>query len=350
MNEKETTHGLTCPNCGGTVPIPEGQVIVRCPYCELRSLVRGERGIQRYQVPLRLNRAQAEAALRRFISRHRAIAADAARHASLEEAFVAYLPFWASWAHVLGWVFGQKRVGSGDDARYEPREVQVTQDASWNAAACDVGEFGVESVPLDGQPLEPFNPDQLHQRGLVFEPVGSVSDARAAAGAEFHDRVHRSVRLDRIAQTFVRTVRERFGLVYYPMWILRYLYRGRVFQVVVDGYSGEVLFGKAPGNTLYRAARLVGGIALGAILAVDGSALAFAIAAQAKGDSVIAFIGGGFVLLLIGFGLIAASYRAFRYGEEFEYRQARRPAPGLFQPQSILPQIEGLETWIYRLS
>ena len=55
----EATHGLNCPNCGGVVPIPGGQVIVACPYCDMRSFVKGERGIQRYQVPHRVDRKQA---------------------------------------------------------------------------------------------------------------------------------------------------------------------------------------------------------------------------------------------------------------------------------------------------
>jgi hypothetical protein len=38
------------------VPVPEGQIIVACPYCEMRSFVRGERGLQRYQVPKRVER------------------------------------------------------------------------------------------------------------------------------------------------------------------------------------------------------------------------------------------------------------------------------------------------------
>jgi hypothetical protein len=41
------------------VPIPEGQAVVRCPFCDQRSLVRGERGLRRYQVPQRIEREQA---------------------------------------------------------------------------------------------------------------------------------------------------------------------------------------------------------------------------------------------------------------------------------------------------
>ena len=131
------------------VPIPEGQAIVHCPFCEQRSFVRGERGLRRYQVAQRVDQEKANAGLREFLTGHRAIARDVAKKAKLTEIFVAYLPFWVVWAKVLGWVFGEKKVGSGDDARYEPREIKIAQEMDWNGAACDVGEFGVELAAAD---------------------------------------------------------------------------------------------------------------------------------------------------------------------------------------------------------
>jgi DNA-directed RNA polymerase subunit RPC12/RpoP len=348
MNAPEAAHGLACPQCGGVVPVPEGQVIVACPYCDLRSLVKGERGLQRYQVPQKVAREGALEAMQRFLSGKKAIASNAARQATLEEAFIAYLPFWVNWARALGWVFGQKRVGSGDNTRYEPREVRTAQDLSWNGAACDVGEFGVTVISLQGRALEPFDPQRLHEAGLVFEPVGSLSEARTAAGNDFQERLRRAAGLDRVSQVFTRMVRARMGLVYYPLWVLRYLYRGRAFQVVVDGYSGDVLYGKAPGSTLYRAAVLVGGMALGALLAVDGSALAFYLGSQADGDSASALFVGGIVALVAGFGLMAGAYRAFRFGEQYEYRQGGKGAFSLQQSKQILEQIEGLTRWTDR--
>jgi hypothetical protein len=229
-----------------------------------------------------------------------------------------------TWARVLGWVFGQKQVGSGDNKRYEPREVKIAEEMSWNGAACDVGEFGVDSLPLTSQPLEAFDADGLHARGLVFEPVGSVSDARSASEQDFTDRVEEGAHLDRVSQVFVRKVRQRMGLVYYPLWVIRYLYRGRSFQVVFDGYSGQVLYGKAPGSVLYRAVMLVGGMALGAVIAIDGAAAAFRIAAEIEGKGAGAFFFGGISMMIIGGGLMVSGYRKFRYGEQYEFRGAQR--------------------------
>lgn len=345
----EAAHGLTCPNCGGIVPIPEGQVIVICPYCDLRSFVQGERGIQRYQVPLRVKRDQALQALGGFLSGNLAIARDARRRAMLEDSFLAHVPFWACWGRVFGWVFGQKRVGSGDNKRYEPREVRTAQEMTWNGVACDVGEFGVREVSLAGRPLEAFDADALHASGLVFEPIGSVSDARKAAENAFSERLRRSANLDRVAQVFERTIQERLGLVYYPLWVLRYLYRGRSFQVVVDGFSGEVLYGKAPGSTFYRAGVLVAGMAGGALLAVDGSALMAYLAFNSDSDDAGGLLLGGLFALLVGFGVMAGAYRAYRYGEHYEFRRGGKGG-NWRDLVNVDQQMENVLQWLDRSS
>jgi len=344
-NTEDSLHGINCPKCGGVVPIPEGQVIVKCPYCDLRSLVRGERGVLRYQTPARYQREHAIQALNKFLSSSMAIARGARRQAQLSEAFLVYLPFWTVWGRVAAWAFGQKKVGSGDDAHYEPREIRIVQDMTWNGAACDVGEFGVSQIQLAEGDLQPFDAEKLHQSGMVFEPVGSSSDARQSAESRFDEQVRSKARLDRLAQLFTRTVRKRFALVYHPLWMLRYLYRGRAFQVVVDGYSGQTLYGKAPGNTLYRAAILVLGMAFGAFIAIDIPGI---ILSASDGDD---GIGIAIALFLAGIGGMLFAYRKFRHGEQYEYRRGGgAKVPQLDIPLDMISNVKEIEQWINRLS
>ncbi len=348
MSEPETTHGLTCPNCGGVVPIPEGQTIVKCPYCELRSYVRGERGLRRFQVPQRAQRENAIAAMRKFLTSNWAIARDAVRKAQLTETFLVYIPFWTIWARVAAWAFGEKKVGSGDSSRYEPREVRIVQEMTWNGAACDVGEFGVTQVPTVHEALEPFDPEILHSAGMVFEPVGSFSEARNAAEGQFEGQVRSKASLDRLAQLFVRNLRHRFALVYHPLWVMRYMYRGRSFQVVVDAFSGKVLYGKGPGNTWYRAAVLVLGMAIGAFLAIDVPSFLIAVS---EGDDGAGILGFALIVFLVGLAIMFGAYRAFRYGEQFEYREhAPKKIAGIENPLEMVTQVKDVEEWINRLT
>ncbi len=316
MSTTESTLGLNCPNCGGVIPVPEGQAIVCCPFCNMSSFVRGQRGLRRFQVNPSVKRETAAHALQHFLSENWAIARDAARTAQLSDVFLAHIPFWVAWGRVMGWTFGEKKVGSGDHQRYEPREVKTVEDMVWDGAACDVGEFGVGKVPLSIQSLAQYNPDNLHASGLVFEPVSSFSDAQNSAQADFSAKLKERSGLDRIAQIFFRVVRQRYGLVYYPLWVLRYIYRGRSFQLIVDGNSGKVLYGKGPGNTLYRAAVLVLGMAAGSFLLVDVPALILS-ATNDHGNSNIC--GVAVAAAAAGIVLMVAAYRKFRYGEQFEY-------------------------------
>lgn len=344
MSEKDTLHGLACPRCGGMVPIPEGQVIVKCPYCDLRAMVRGERGIRHYQIPNRINRDQAMNALRGFLTSSRAIAMSATKDSRLVEDFVVYLPYWMSWSRVLGWVFGKEKHRSGDKTHYHPKEVKVAVDMHWNGAACDVGEFGVLTVPYTNQELEVFNPDKLHETGLVFEPVSSLSDARLAAEQQYAGQVQGASKLDQIAQVFQRSIRKRFGLVYYPLWVMRYVFHGRAFQVVVDGYSGRVLYGKAPGNALYRAAVLVGGMALGAFLAVDISALALYLGSDSDGSGLFLF---ALAMVGAGIGLMLKVYKSFRYGEHYEYRLGgKKKEKALLDVGDVISQVQEVSSWV----
>lgn len=336
MADKDALQGLSCPRCGGMVPIPEGQEIVKCPFCDLNSVVRGESGVRRYEVPCRVTRDQAQAAYQSFLRGGMQIAGAAKREAQISEMFLMHLPFWGAWGRAVGWVFGEKRRSSGKNTYYDPKEVRIVEELSWNGAACEVGEFGVTRINLLGRPLQPFNPDELHHTGMVFEPSGSAAEALERAKRVFDNIARQKANLDRISQTVVHIIRPRLGLVYYPLWVIRYLFRGRVFQVVVDGFSGEVLYGKAPGSVLYRAAAMVGGMAVGAFIGVNGPALALRF-----GDD-DGSIEGALIAIAIGGVLMFGSYRIYRYGEHYEYRRYKDAGDGFFSLKDSVSNVTSL--------
>ncbi len=308
--------GLACPNCAGTLSVQEGQRIVKCPYCNARSLVRGERGVRRYQVQRRIERDAAAGAVRGFWSGlNRAM--DLRGSARISEQFLVYLPYWRAQALMAGWVFGRKKIKSGESTRWEPREVQIMDPVGWTRAAGDVAEFGVTTLPLDGLQFAAYDPEALHGEGLVFEPTGSQTEATDSARGDWVRQAGRQANLDDVSQTALQFFRQGLGLVYYPLWVARYNYRNRSYQVVVDGFNGRVLYGKAPGNVLYRALMLVASTALGAFICVNGSALALLAVSQAGDTDVLWLL---LLPLVGGAALIAAGYRLFRWGEEIEHR------------------------------
>jgi hypothetical protein len=244
-------------------------------------------------------------------------ALDLARTAQINELFLVYLPYWRAQALMAGWVFGKKKVKRGDSTRWEPREVQIMDPVGWTSAAGDVAEFGVNTLPLEGIQFAAYDPEALHNEGLVFEPTGSQTDVTDAARKDWQQRARRQANLDDVSQSALQFFRQSLALVYYPLWVGRYHYRNRSYQVVVDGFNGRVLYGKAPGNVLYRALMLVGGTALGTCLCVNGGALTIFIAGQASDSDALWLLA---LPILGGIGLVTAGYRLFRWGEEIEHR------------------------------
>ena len=314
MNRQPGFEGLTCPHCGSTVPIPEGESIVICSFCNLRSIVQGAAGLIRYHLPAQINREDALGHWQHFLSSSLAIERKARRLAKSNEVFLVHLPFWHVSGEGLGWGFGKKKVGSGKSRRYIPKEVHVAQRLTWNKAACDVSEFGMNRVAFSERAAIPFQVDELHRSGMVFEPVGSAEETLAAAQAALEAKVRKEAHLENQTQLFVRMVNFELSLVYYPLWVVRYLVLGRAFQVVVDANTGQVLYGKAPGSLTYRAAALVLGFLLGAILAIDLPALLLTNSNNAS-----------FLILALSFlaGLLVmyTGWRIFRYREHYEYQR-----------------------------
>lgn len=74
-----------------------------------------------------------------------------------------------------------------------------------------------------------------------------------------------------------------------------------------------MLYGKAPGNLLYRAVALVVGMAVGNLLLVHGTSLT---------SRLITDDGDGAALLILpiaaGVGFVLGGYAAFRHGEQVE--------------------------------
>lgn len=317
-DKKPFIKGLNCPECGGVLQIIEGETLVECPYCGLRSILSGDRGIHQLQIRERINREIAANIAIEFLSGKIQIAQDLKTRAYITESRLIFTPFWVTWQRILAWVLGQDKVKSGKSSYYVPKEVTIVQDMAWNGAACDITELGIEHVPLLDENYELFDKNALEKQALVFQPASTISYARRQAEKAFEEKVRELSKLERIQQIIMRNVRERIGLVYFPLWVIRYDYKGRNYQVVIDGTDGGVLFGNAPGNLLFRSSMLVLSILLGILLTITIPVLSFTLFLLIPGLS--SSFPCPIFLFLIGLVVMIAGYKIFSTGEEYEYR------------------------------
>ena len=260
-----SVQGLSCPSCGGALDVSAGLRVVECPYCETPLLAVSEVGVRRWSVRPELDATQARKVAREWLatgwSRDRRLRRDAEQG----EALLAFLPFFRMQSDAVGFALGteerRRTVGSGKQRRTQTYEVDVERsvEKSFDRTypALDVAEWGVQKIDLRNDRLQPYDPDGLKRLGMVFPPTGSEAEVKEAARRQVLSGADPGRGLKRVRFKFLETLRERFSLIYYPLWIIRYRFENRSYQILVDAEDGSLVYGKAPGNDMYRALTMV---------------------------------------------------------------------------------------------
>jgi len=327
------TH-LGCPGCGGPLTLAEGQRLVTCRYCGGSYLVVIPGATPRYVVAGELDREAARQTAQRFLQ-EASLPRALSERGRIQELTLCFVPFY-EWSGVrLGRFLLREQderpapvkdegQDDGQLARWllaRPGETQETrvilQDALRIRSACDLPELGVDRIPLEALrrsgrpvPLEPYDLVKLQTRGVVFAPTRGADQMAADA-------------LRRIPVPGDRTavVEQRLRVLYYPVWQARYLYRGRSYEIVIDGVRGTILRARAPRQLRQVAAVAVGALAVAAFcFGRSGRDLLPATTGGEHPASWITTTLGVGVGLVIG-GAVAAclawmAWRIFQTGEE----------------------------------
>jgi len=319
--------GVACPACGGALEVDSGARVVRCAFCSTGLLATSRLGVRRFAVAPEVDVEGAREATRRWLGRGLAKDQRLAREAEIGETYLAFLPFFRVAADVVGWALGteerRRTVGSGKNRRTQTYEVDVEKNVERHCEqtlpAVHVAELGVQRIDLAGDRLVPFDAEALERAGMVFAATRSEVEARDAAFAAFRADNDPGRGLKRLRFRWLETVRESLTVVYYPLWVVRYRFRGRAWLALIDGEDAHLAYGKAPGNDLYRAVVLIGAEA-----AVCYGGTTFLQHAEGSVE------GCGFFAVLAAL-VVAWAWRSFRHGgvvEEGSGLERRPLLPG----------------------
>jgi hypothetical protein len=300
---------------------------VVCAYCGTPQAVAGARGIVRLMVLNVVDQPDAARVVSRWF--RRGIRKDPAlkREAVVQEAFLAWFPFVRLRLDVIGWLLGirekKRKRGKRWETVREPVEIEIERPVDVTMPAADMAEFGVSRIDLTGDRIEPLDLERLTSRGMVFMPSRSLREAAAKLTERSMEEVARAHSLDHVSFRWLAAVRSRVALVYYPLWVVRYGFRGRTYQVLVDAEDGQIAFGKAPGNHLYRAFSLVAACAGACFVGTTILQHAGGLLRSENG-----LMGLGLIGLVLA-GLVFWGYSQFRHGGVVE--EGTGLAPGRAQ-------------------
>ena len=310
--KKRVLTGLKCASCAGSVDVQEGLTNVVCRYCGTPQAVVGRRGVIRLMVLNTLEREDASEVVRRWF--RRGIRKDPAlkKEARYQEAFLAWFPFVRARLDAVGWVLGtrKKKVRRGNSTKTvrEPVELEIERAVDLTMPAADMAEFGVHRIDLSGDEIQPLDDELLRSRGMVFRPSRSLEETAAELSRRALAEIQLSNRLDEVTFSWMAPVRRRVALVYYPLWVVRYGFRGQTYQVLIDAEDGSLAYGKAPGNHFYRAFSLVAACAAASFIGTTILQHAGSFLRSENG-----LMGLGMVGLAMA-GIVYWGYSQFRHG------------------------------------
>ncbi len=340
MTDENLSVGLSCPSCGGALNFEEGENVINCQYCDSMLFIEGDRGVQTIAFknkmdPQRVTQA-AEAWWRKGLK-----ARDLKKFGKVTEIYPIYLPFWSTTTKVAGWVCGYEERTHSDGKGHTrtervPKEVMVLQDQRYSQIACDPGDLGIRSLRnfVGDKTLEDFTMIP------TFETTSSVDEAKKLAEAEAVEQARRSSGVPHITFDRIYAIPRKMSVIYYPIWVVRYSYRARMYVVTVDGVKGEVLSGRAPGDPLFQSLAITGGTAVAGLVSGFGLLLA---AISGSENSGFFALGG----LAVGLGVLFVTYRFFRQGSEiaegeFEGKRGTGKSGNPLNIGEMLKMLEGV--------
>ena len=329
--------GLNCPACGGALNVDEGETAVLCNYCNSTLFVEGDKGVSTIAFRQKMLKDTAMNSSQQWW-KHGWKARDLKTVGKVSEVYPIYLPFWKATTRAAGWICGYEErkhydnQGKVTSTERIPKEVMVLQDYTYSEIACDPGDLGIRTMKnFTGE--TGFTDFEMIP---TFEATTSKDDAVSRAKNDAQSRAKSSAHVPNVTFERLHIIPKALTMIYYPIWVVRYNYRDRMYMDTVDGVTGQVLSGRAPGDPLFQAMAVTGGTFFGGLAAAVGI-----LAGDSMSDSRIALVGIG-----AGLVILFLAYRFFRHGSEIVQGEFKEKKASLAQMgkqlQDVTKALEGL--------
>jgi DNA-directed RNA polymerase subunit RPC12/RpoP len=237
---------IKCSHCGAPIAFEPGEILATCKYCGYTVVV--ETGqTYTYEHSLLLNRydpTQVEEHVREWMREGFMKPSDLERKAKIAEKELVYLPFWV--------VSVEARSSyRGVFERLTPavtKEGTIEKDYDWLVLARKATEFPTRDyeVPMEGKIAYDFR--RIEGFAKVFNSEIDKTGAQEQAKAEIENN-HRFLAqqdVDKIIEIKTETKIEETVYLHAPIWFIKYDYKGKTYQLILDGATGSVIRGDIP--------------------------------------------------------------------------------------------------------
>lgn len=239
---------IECSHCGGPVEFEPGELVTSCRYCGFTTVIETGKPFS-FEHSLLLNKYDApgiDSLAKDWMTSGFLKPGDLARKSKISEKNLVYLPFWVVSAEA-------KTTYKGIFERISPpiiKEGTLEKEYNWLVLAREASDFPAREydVPLEGKIPYDFRRIERFAKILNSEIEKNEALELARQQIEAHHRFLLKKDVDRIIDLKLDFNVKQMLYLHAPVWFIKYEYKGKQFQLIMDGATGAVLKGDIPSS------------------------------------------------------------------------------------------------------
>ena len=237
---------IRCSNCGAPISFEPGEIIATCKYCGYTVVIETGKAFT-FEHSMLLNKydpGQIEEVVKSWMNTGFLKPPDLTRKSKITEKSLIYIPFWIITAEA-------ETTYKGIFERITPaiiKEGQIKKKYNWLILARKATEFPTKEydVPLEGKIPYDFRKIEGYAKILNSEIDKDEALEEAKEEIEEHHKYLAQQDVDKIIEIKNEIKVNQAVYLHAPIWFIKYEYKGKTYQLIVDGATGTVVKGDIP--------------------------------------------------------------------------------------------------------
>jgi len=239
---------IRCSHCGAPVEFKPGELIATCKYCGYTTVI--ETGAPfNFEHSLLLNKydlAQMDELIKGWMCSGFMKPGDLDRKSRIVEKDLVYLPFWVVSVKA-------KTSYKGIFERISPpvvKDGEIQKEYNWLVLAREAAGFPTREydVPLEGKIPYDFRKIEGFAKVLNSEITREEALELAKQQIEALHRYRLKQDVDKIIEIYTEINVKQAVYLHAPVWFVKYEYKGKTYQLILDGAAGMALKGDIPSS------------------------------------------------------------------------------------------------------
>lgn len=237
---------IRCSHCGAPISFEPGEILATCKYCGYTIVIETGKAFT-FEHSMLLNRydpEKIEEPIRNWMRTGFLKPSDLAKKSKILEKKLMYTPFWIVTAEA-------ETTYKGIFERITPpvvKEGHIKKKYNWVVLARKAATFPTREydVPLEGKIPYDFRKIEKFAETLNSEINKEEAVELARQQISEHHRYLAQQDVDKIIEVKDEIKIEQTVYLHAPLWFIKYEYKGKTYQIWIDGSTGTVIKGDIP--------------------------------------------------------------------------------------------------------